>query len=235
MNTSAPLRNPLCVALDVDSREEAIRLARDLYDIVGGFKIGPRLSMRYGEAIVRELSALAPVFVDNKYFDIPSTMTAAIRATFAAGASLATVHALAGKEALCELSRLEAELNAIRPFRILAVTLLTSWDESSYPPPLEKRAPIEHVKSLAQLCADSGIKGVVCSAQELKELGSHGLWLITPGIRFDLEPHDDQRRVMGPKEAMAAGASAIVVGRPIIRARNPREVAADYAMAVFGK
>jgi orotidine-5'-phosphate decarboxylase len=125
--------NPLIVALDVDTAEEALGLARLLKQKVGGVKVGPRLMVRFGAQLSLELAKICPVFIDNKYLDIPTTMDAAVRASFDAGATLVTVHAWAGSEALRLLAQTEAELNAKRPFKILAVTILTSFTSSSGP------------------------------------------------------------------------------------------------------
>lgn len=230
---ASPMKNPLIVALDVDTREEALNLADELGEIVGGFKVGPRLCLRYGKDFVAEIAQRGPVFMDNKHFDIPSTMEAAVRASFDAGASLVTVHALAGREALNLMGKIEYELNKIRPFRILAVTVLTSWDEKSLPTNMKPQPISAHVRELAQMVSDCGMTGVVCSAQELELLADLPLYKVTPGIRFDLQDNQDQKRVMGPKAALQAGASALVVGRPIIAAKSPREAALDYAVATY--
>lgn len=224
----APFNNPLCIALDVDSREEAVLLARQLSDVAGGFKLGPRLIQRYGETIVQEIAGLAPVFVDCKYFDIPSTMEAAVRASFEAGASVVTVHALAGQEALQKMAELETELNKKRPFRILAVTILTSWSEQSLPSVMNKKPIADHVLALAQLVKESGLKSVVCSAEEIDSLKGLGLFLLTPGIRLATDGKDDQKRTMSPQEALSKGSSALVVGRPIIAAKDPAAAALQF-------
>jgi orotidine-5'-phosphate decarboxylase len=230
-----PMRNPVIAALDVDTREQALKLADQLADVVGGFKVGPRLCLRYGQEITQEIAARAPVFVDNKHFDIPSTMEAAVRASFEAGASLLTVHALSGREALTRMAALEKELSQKRPFKILAVTILTSWDQNSLPPNLKNQPISQHVTELAELVRSSGLSGVVCSPHELDLLQNKGLYLVTPGIRFSMDSLGDQKRVMGPDEAIHAGASALVVGRPIIEAKNPRETATNYVMALYEK
>ena len=165
-----PFRNPLCVALDVDTDHQALQLVKNLGDIVGGFKIGPRLCLRYGEKLTQEIAKVAPVFVDNKHFDIPSTMEAAVRTSFSSGASLVTVHALSGSEALQLMAKTERELNQIRPFKILAVTVLTSWDQSSLPESLKPMKVDEHVQSLTRLVQESGLNSIVCSSQELSLL-----------------------------------------------------------------
>lgn len=229
----SPFKNPLVVALDVDTELEAMKLVEDLHEIVGGFKVGPRLSIRYGESLIKRITEHAPVFIDNKHFDIPSTMVAAIRASFDAGASLATVHAMSGHEALKKLAELEIELNKQRFFKILAVTILTSWNEKSYPSILKQDSVANHVLELSQLVLDSGLSGIVCSPLELELLKNRNHYLVTPGIRFDLEAHSDQKRIMSPKEALRAGSNILVVGRPIIHAKNPKETATDYSMSLF--
>lgn len=230
---SSPMKNSLVIALDVDTRDQALRLADDLAEVAGGFKLGPRLCLRYGMDFVKEVAQRAPVFMDNKHFDIPSTMEAAVRASFDAGASLVTVHALAGKEALILMGKVEYELNRIRPFKILAVTILTSWDEHSLPINMKTQPIADHVHDLAKTVHECGVSGLVCSARELELIKDLPLYKVTPGIRFELGQTQDQKRTMGPKEALKAGASVLVVGRPIIQAKNPRETALDFAVATY--
>jgi orotidine-5'-phosphate decarboxylase len=230
---SSPMRNPIILALDVDTRDQALKIADDLAGIVGGFKLGPRLCLRYGMDFVKEVAQRGPIFLDNKHFDIPSTMEAAIRASFEAGASLVTIHALSGMEAMKRLAVVEKELNAIRPFKILAVTILTSWDEKSVPQNMKAQPISQHVVDLATLVQDSGLTGIVCSPHELDLLQNRGLYLVTPGIRFSMQDSGDQKRIMGPKEAMLGGASSLVVGRPILEAKNIKETATDFVMAVY--
>lgn len=226
--------NPLIVALDVDSKDEALGLARDLGDIAGCLKLGPRLIYRYGASLVQEISRETPVFVDCKYFDIPSTMVSAVRASFEAGATLVTVHAMAGKEALAELAKLESELNAQRPFQILAVTVLTSFSQDGLPSVLKSQPIASHVLELATLVKESGLSAVVSSPEELDILKDLDLAMVTPGIRFSDDDKGDQKRVLSPTSAIEAGASAVVVGRPIITNSNPRKAAMDYSLALSG-
>lgn len=225
------LKNPLILALDVDTKGDALKIMDHVGDLLGGVKLGPRLIYRYGAELVREMSGIAPVFVDNKYFDIPSTMLAAVRTSFEAGATLVTVHALAGTEALRALSLLEAELNRIRPFKILAVTVLTSWEQRSLPASLHSWSIENHVRSLTQEVYNSGLTGLVCSGHELQYLNYPGLFKVTPGIRLSTEQRreigEDQKRIMTPKQAIRAGASALVIGRPILQAHQPRETIFD--------
>jgi orotidine-5'-phosphate decarboxylase len=225
------LKNPLILALDIDSRDDARKILDHVGDLVGGVKLGPRLVYRYGAEFVTELAEVAPVFVDNKYFDIPSTMLAAVRASFEAGATLVTVHALAGSQAMRELSQLESELNRIRPFKILAVTVLTSWDRESLPAGFHSWSIENHVRSLTQEVYNAGLTGLVCSGHELEYLNYPGLFKVTPGIRLSTDQtpsaSEDQKRVMTPKQAMRAGASALVIGRPILQAHKPRATILD--------
>lgn len=228
-----PMRNPIILALDVDTKDQALRIADDLAEIVGGFKLGPRLCLRYGMDFVQEIAQRGPIFLDNKHFDIPSTMEAAVRASFDAGASLVTVHALSGSEALKRMADVEKELSQKRPFKILAVTILTSWDQNSLPVNMKPQPISHHVTDLAALVKDSGLSSVVCSPHELDLLQNQDLYLVTPGIRFSMQDSGDQKRIMGPKEALRKGASALVVGRPILEAKDIKETATDFVMAVY--
>lgn len=226
------LGGPLIVALDVDTAEEALKLARLLKGRANAFKMGPRLCMRYGSDLVREVAAEAPVFVDNKYLDIPNTMETAIRATHEAGATLATVHAWAGPEALRRLAKVEGELNAKRPFKILVVTLLTSFSKETLPPTVKVSSFDEGVSALADSALASGLTGLVCSPHEVATLRSKSddAFLVTPGVRLATDAAGDQKRIETPAEALKKGASALVVGRPIVEAKDPVE-AADRVLA----
>jgi orotidine-5'-phosphate decarboxylase len=221
------LRNPVILALDVDDKGDSFKIMDHVGDLVGGVKLGPRLVYRYGAELVKEMSEIAPVFVDNKYFDIPSTMLAAVRASFEAGATLVTVHALAGSEALNQLHKLEKELNSIRPFKILAVTILTSWNSNSFSKSFHSWTIENHVRNLTQEVYNSGLRGLVCSGHELQYLNYPDLFKVVPGIRLSTDQTEskteDQKRTMTPKQAVKAGASALVIGRPILNSHNPRE------------
>lgn len=217
------LKTPIILALDVDDVQTARNLAGQLSFGLGAIKLGPRLLIQYGASLVSEMARLCPVFVDNKYFDIPNTMVSAVRQTFEAGATFATVHALSGSEALTQLAELEQELNQERSFKILSVTVLTSFSQQTLPSPLATTPIKEHVESLAQLTVSSGLSGLVCSPFEVESLrkAHKGTFLVTPGIRFEDSKADDQKRVMTAKEALRRGASALVVGRPLLQAENP--------------
>ncbi len=232
------LVNPLMLALDVDTDSEAFEIAAKLKGKLGAIKLGPRLNMRYGAPLVAKMAEIAPVFVDNKYLDIPSTMEAAVRATFAAGATFATVHAWSGAEALERLAKVEAELNQTRPFQILTVTILTSFNAATLPPGLASESIESHVAKLADLAWTKGLTGIVCSPQELDLLRrrSAQAFLVAPGVRMPGDSAGDQKRVETPENAMRSGASAIVVGRPIVEALDPLSVVEKIlASAAAGK
>lgn len=231
----SPFKNPICVALDVDTEKQALAYVEQLKDIVGGFKLGPRLCLRYGSSIVEKISKQSPVFVDNKHFDIPSTMVAAVQASLEAGASLVTVHSLAGPKALRELAELEKQWLQKRFVKILSVTILTSWDENEFFPNFKKSSVAEHVKILSEEVLKSGLSGLVCSAQELELLQGRSHYFVTPGIRFAKNDTQDQKRILNPNEAIAAGSHLLVVGRPIIEAHDPQKAAAEFVESTYEK
>lgn len=225
------MRMPLFVALDLDSDVEALKIVELTAAYVGGFKVGPRLVVRYGPPLLKEIAARAPLFIDNKYFDIPNTMEAAVQASFDTGASYTTIHAQAGREALTRLAKLETSLNQTRPFKILAVTVLTSFSAETLPDVLRPMAIPEMVQDLAKLVIDCGLSGLVCSPEEVASLRKAfpQAFLLTPGIRMAGADIGDQKRVADPLTALKNGSSALVVGRPICEAENPAQAAKQYA------
>ncbi len=217
------MKSPWFLALDVDSDTQALRLVDLTVESVGGYKIGPRLCLRYGPDFVRRISQRAPVFLDFKFYDIPSTLLAAVQAGFDLGASFVTVHAANGLKALTELAELEAKLQQQREFRVLAVTVLTSFTQDQLPTHWRDQSVVEHMGQMLTMVKSSGLRGVVCSPLEvamLRQEFSEG-YFVTPGVRSPGEVLGDQQRVMTPSQAMVQGASALVVGRPVIQAKDP--------------
>ncbi len=222
------LKNPIFVALDVNDEKTALNLVEQTHEFVGGFKVGPRLIYRYGQAFVKKLASQAVVFVDCKFHDIPSTVMSALEATFESGATFATVHASNGPECLRELARLEKKLASEREFKILAVTVLTSFSDNNLPSNWLKKTSAEQVEVLADDVISAGLSGLVCAPTEVESLRRKyaKAFLLTPGIRpAGVSSGDDQKRVMSPAEAITAGSSALVIGRPIIEAADPRAAA----------
>jgi orotidine-5'-phosphate decarboxylase len=215
------------VALDIDEPFEAQAVADSLSGLGLGFKLGPRLLLRDGMALVRAIAKYGQVFVDCKHFDIPSTMESAVRAAFEAGASYTTIHTLAGPQAVKKMSELESQLKLERHFRILAVTLLTSFSQDTLPIHLKQSRIERLVEALALESRDNGINSFVCSPHEAKQLREiiPDCFLVTPGIRPSGLSKGDQVRVETPQAAKLAGSSALVVGRPILEATDRRAMA----------
>lgn len=219
--------NPILAALDVSSREQALRLAGVLRGHVGGFKIGSELFTAEGPAIVRELAALGDrIFLDLKFHDIPNTVANSVEAAAAAGVDMLTIHASGGS---AMLSAARAAVGDDGP-RLLAVTLLTSLSASAVEEVWAKelRSLREEVARLAALAANCGIHGVVASVHEAESLKrKHGpdFLVVTPGIRPGGQNLQDHARAATPADAVRAGADFIVVGRPIIKANDPVAVA----------
>ena len=225
--------NPIVVALDVDTAEQALGLVDQLRGSVGMFKIGKQLFTAAGPDIVRKIVALGEqVFLDLKFHDIPSTVVKAGIEAVRLGVSIFNVHAMGGAKmmkAVVEGVNETAERERIARPRILGVTVLTSHTgESLNEVGIERRLEDE-VVLLAQLCASSGIDGVVASPQEIflvrQFVNDPGFIILTPGVRPVGAELNDQNRVMTPGEAIRAGADFLVIGRPITQAANPREAA----------
>src|SRR5687768_7103451 len=223
----------LLVALDVESPERALALARDLRDVAGGFKIGSRLFTLAGPSLVRQLADEgARVFLDLKFHDIPNTVAQAVESAVQTGAWMINVHASGGPAMMQAAARgaTEAAVRLGRPSPVMiAVTVLTSMDEATLRQTGVERALLDHVLALARMAQDAGLRGVVASPREseaIRRACGPDFLIVTPGSRGAGAASDDQARTMGPAEAVRAGATHIVVGRPIIGAPDPRAAAA---------
>jgi orotidine-5'-phosphate decarboxylase len=225
----------LLVALDVDNAVHATELATRLKGRVGGIKIGSTLFTAEGPALVRRLVEHGHrVFLDLKFHDIPHQVAGAVASATKLGVWMLTVHASGGSEMLKAAKRaaVEAAGHSHTPVPIVvAVTALTSLDDTALLEIGVSRSMERHVEELAALVLLSGLDGVVASPQELKVLRARfpAMTVVTPGIRASSAPADDQSRTLSARDALAAGASYVVVGRPIIAAADPRAAAEDIA------
>jgi orotidine-5'-phosphate decarboxylase len=217
-------RERLIAALDLATAEEARAIARQIGPRVGMLKVGKQLFTAAGPAFVRELvDAGQRVFLDLKFHDIPNTVAGAVRAAADLGVSLVNVHALGGR------AMIEAAAAARGPSaKLLAVTLLTSHDESTLSE-IGLAGPLpDAVRRLALLARDAGADGVVASPQEIaliREACGPGFLIVTPGVRPAGAEAGDQARLATPGAALRAGADYLVVGRPIMQASDPAAAA----------
>ena len=215
-------RQRLIVALDVSTAAAARQIVAAVGDCALTYKVGMQLYTAEGPPVVRDLVASGrQVFLDLKYHDIPNTVGAAVQEAAHLSVSMLTVHAAGGSRML----RAAVEAAAAKPdLMVLAVTVLTSMDEHDLQPTGVPGLVREQVVRLAALALAEGCHGIVTSAREASalrsELGDH-FAIVTPGVRPAGAGHADQRRVVTPAEAIAAGASHIVVGRPITEAADP--------------
>ena len=224
--------NPIIVAMDVAEVEEARRLSAQLAPVVGAIKIGKELFVTSGPDIVRELRAAgASVFLDLKFHDIPNTVARAVTAAVRLDVQMLTIHASGGVE-MMRAAEEAAQAEAARLGRpaplVLGVTVLTSMDEANLRELGVTRGVAAQVEHLADLAVKAGLRGLVCSPLEVPMLRARlpkDFALVTPGIRPAGPGGDDQKRTMTPKEAIAAGSTWLVIGRPIYAASNPKAAA----------
>jgi orotidine-5'-phosphate decarboxylase len=217
------IRDRLIVALDVSRAVEVRPLVASLGDAISTFKVGKQLFTAEGPQMVRELVAGGhKIFLDLKFHDIPNTVAAAVRAAAGLRVSMLTVHASGGARML--RAAVEAAAQAEQPPLVLAVTVLTSLSDEDLSEIGVAGRVQDQVLRLAALAREAGCGGIVASAQEARELrrqlGS-GFAIVTPGVRPAGSAAGDQARVVTPAEALAAGATHIVVGRPITEAQQP--------------
>lgn len=250
-NASPPITEPfqrIIVALDIPDRQKSLDLAKSLSGKVGMLKVGLESFVAHGPDFVRELRDLGhAIFLDLKLHDIPRTAAAAAQQTASLGVQLLTIHAMGGAEMV------RAVRDAASPnTQIIAVTVLTSFDEASLSAVGFDHGIASTATRLGQLARQAGADGLVCSAHELQALQSFGGVRVVPGVRpmSDTPPaqasalsaarvsantisHDDQRRIATPQQAVRDGATWIVVGRPVLQAPDPVHAVASIAGSLY--
>ncbi|MGN0855183.1 MAG: orotidine-5'-phosphate decarboxylase [Kiritimatiellia bacterium] len=215
----------LIVALDVQTREEAIKKVTAIGDPVGFYKIGMELFTAEGPDVVKAVKDLGKkIFLDLKFHDIPRTVERAIRSGGRLGVDLMTIHAV-GAKAMIQAARAAADEFGANGPKILAVTVLTSLDQGDLAEiGIVGRTPAEQVMAMAKFATANGAHGLVCSPKEVGSLSQAlkaGTLFVTPGVRPAGAAVGDQKRVATPADAVRAGATHLVVGRPILAAEDP--------------
>lgn len=229
-------RSPVIVALDVADADAALALAARLDPSLCRVKVGKELFTRAGPAVVEQLQhAGFEVFLDLKFHDIPHTVAQALRASADLGVWMVNVHAGGGRRML------EAAASALAGFRrpplLIGVTVLTSMADADLADLGYTETVAERVLRLAALAANSGLDGVVCSAQEapaLRQACGSGFALVTPGIRMPGDDAGDQRRIVTPAAALALGSDYLVIGRSVTAAQDPIAALAAIVADVTG-
>lgn len=215
--------SPVIVALDFADEKQTLQFVRRLSPELCQIKIGKELFTATGRHLVEQLVNQGfKVFLDLKYHDIPNTVASACKIAAQMGVWMVDMHASGGQRMM------EAAAEAVSQFQqrpyLIGVTVLTSMAQTDLAQTGVDRSIDEQVMHLTRLSQQSGLDGVVCSAQEaviLRDQIGKEFLLVTPGIRLNSKSEDDQRRIMTPKEALAAGSSYLVMGRPITRSADP--------------
>ena len=221
----------IIVALDLPTRDEALRWL-DRAPGLRWAKVGSVLFTREGPSLVRELVGRGlKIFLDLKWHDIPNTVAGGVEGARNIGASMATVHTLGGTEMMRA-----AAVAAGTELGIVGVTVLTSHTPASYAAAVGRGSvdPVDEVVRQAKHAAEAGLKGIVCSPHEIAAVRGHlpaGGWIVVPGIRRPGEATGDQARVAGPAEAAKAGATHLVIGRPLLQASDPAAAVREFLEA----
>jgi orotidine-5'-phosphate decarboxylase len=236
--TSGKTADTICLALDFPGGREAVSFAQRFEGRAGWFKVGLEVFVEEGPSIVGKIARFGKVFLDLKLHDIPNTVARAAASAARSGAAMVNVHASGGREMMIA-AREAVAAESVRSGRpapaVIAVTLLTSLDEVSLRGLPFRGIPVEIVARLARLAAESGLDGVVCSAGDLeivrRECGSKFLTVV-PGIRPASAEAGDQKRIASPAAAIAAGASLLVIGRPVTQSDDPEKALAEITREI---
>ncbi|WP_230480603.1 orotidine-5'-phosphate decarboxylase [Sphingomonas sp. Leaf21] len=221
------MSNRIYVAIDTPDLARAQALAQKVRHHVGGLKLGLEFFCAHGAGGVREMAHIGlPIFLDLKLHDIPNTVAKAVQSLGPLAPAILTVHASGGR-AMLEDAKAAAPVNT----KVVAVTMLTSLDANDLSDTGVTGSPADHVRRLADLAAEAGIDGIVCSGEEVgavRKAWPKGFFVV-PGVRPQHGAIGDQKRVVTPRAAVDAGASILVIGRPITQAEDPDAAARAIA------
>jgi len=226
---SNQIKEKLILALDVDTENEAVSIVEELHDLIGYFKVGMQLYYSCGNSLIEKIHDLGgKVFLDLKLHDIPNTVQNGARVLANLGVEMTNFHATGGPEMLSRAASGLKESNQTNSPIGLAVTILTSLSKEDLDKIGISKDVKNAVKDLALLTKEAGLKGVVCSPQEIKivkETCGDDFLTVTPGIRPSWSVKNDQKRITTPYQAIKDGGDYLVIGRPIRNADNRREAA----------
>jgi len=228
--------NPIYCALDTTDKEQANALVADLKTVIGGVKIGMTYFYAHGVAGMQTIAQHGlPIFLDLKLHDIPNTVAHAVRALCPLKPAILNVHVSGGGAMMQAAAKAAAEFGAHAPL-LIGVTVLTSLEENDLHDIGMAHNATEQTLRLANLAQQAGLDGIVCAAHDIAELRREcgaDFKLIVPGIRPAGEASHDQKRIMTPKSAYAAGADILVIGRPITNAANPADAARQITQTLL--
>ena len=217
-------KNPIILAVDVNSLKMAKSLVSDLKDYIGGVKLGMEFFNSFGPKGVKEISNFGvPIFLDLKLHDIPITVYKTVKSLMDLNVAIINVHSSGGKDMMKAAVRARNEYKASST-KIIAVTVLTSLDDQDLNEIGFINESQDLVLKLAKLTKESGLDGIVCSAKEIALIKNNigkDFTLVVPGIRLNNENLNDQKRVMSPGDAIKEGADLLVIGRPITDSHSP--------------
>ena len=220
------INNPIFCAIDTSNIDKAKELAINIKPYVGGLKLGLEFFTSCGVAGIKQIEELGlPLFIDLKFYDIPNTVTSALKNILEINPKFTTIHCTGGRKMMTECMKLKKEMKSTT--NIIGVTMLTSFDDQEISEIGFRDSVPDSINKLAGLANDCGLDGLVCSPLEAKKIKSDfpQLKLIVPGIRRSSDETNDQKRTLSANEAIINGADILVIGRPITESSDPAKAA----------
>lgn len=220
------INNPIFCAIDTSDIDKAKELAINIKPYVGGLKLGLEFFTSCGITGIKQIEELGlPLFIDLKFYDIPNTVTSALKNILEINPQFTTIHCTGGKKMMTECMKLKNEMGSTT--NIIGVTMLTSFDDQAIKEIGFNTSVIDTINQVASLADECSLDGLVCSPLEAQKLKNSfpALQLIVPGIRNSSEQTNDQKRTLSAKEAIDNGADILVIGRPITEAPDPANAA----------